>query len=486
MASPPRTSTVGVKNLRAKFEAASARPIALTPEQFFKAQKDAAEREAQAIILARKKAAAFNLAMRQLEISSAHASKPTPSGPLSPTNSTVAATTAPSSTTMMTTNTSPIVDESETRTKLRKEARRLSQVLRTMDEQKEEQRPVLKQQERRATHLLLASMASELEEEMKREQLLDAINEDTSTDDLAASNATAVAAAAAAHQEEAEKKQAMILQEAKVAEEARRQAVEDDERLQIELAKEKARIEKEETAMIHHHQQQQQQQKEEEYQKDRQILQTYLHENYPEKAFQVDQLLQQFAGNLDVLYEELGKGQKFKEVPPSPSGMASLSQLEDDYDDQRTSTSQLGSSTVHTMRDDETVLSPSQMRNEKSFLKPGIDLRTVVTKFYSIYASSKLKDIDDILRHFDQRESDLFRTLEVKYDVTFATDGTCVPNNGDKLGEPFMEASQQPAASHTSKFAVDVQSRTLKDKLAKQGQPLETVNVVMSSGSAMM
>jgi hypothetical protein len=42
------------------------------------------------------------------------------------------------------------------------------------------------------------------------------------------------------------------------------------------------------------------------------VLTSYLKENYPEKLGEVESLLKTFAGNLDVLFEELGKDQKFK------------------------------------------------------------------------------------------------------------------------------------------------------------------------------
>lgn len=104
-----------------------------TPEQFLREQRETAEKEAAEILLARKKAAAFNMAVRQLEIQqSAAATPPTPTQELN-------------------------------RAKLRQEARRLSSVLRTIDATGEDKRPQQQEQERRATHLLLASMAEELE-----------------------------------------------------------------------------------------------------------------------------------------------------------------------------------------------------------------------------------------------------------------------------------------------------------------------------------
>jgi len=121
-------SSVGVKNLRAQFERSASARKALTPEQFLREQKEAAEREATAILLARKKAAAFNMAMRQLELKSAAETKMTP-------------------------------QQEEKRAKLRQEARRLSVALRTMDNTGEENRPEVQKQERRATHLLLGELS---------------------------------------------------------------------------------------------------------------------------------------------------------------------------------------------------------------------------------------------------------------------------------------------------------------------------------------
>lgn len=174
---------------------------------------------------------------------------------------------------------------------------------------------------------------------------------------------------------------------------------------------------------------------------------------------------------------------------------------ETDEDDDGPKRRSGAATTVHTYKDDETVSpgvrqkgggapqTPTPSHNEKSFLHAGVDLRAVIMSFYSIYAPSKLKDIEDILKHFDSREADLFRTLEVKYDVTFARDGTCVPNNGDKVGEAFLSntpPSSSPQPEYNSKFAVDHQARQLKDKLAKQGQSADKVQAVLSSGSGMM
>ena len=336
-------------------------------------------------------------------------------------------------------------------------------------------------------------MTLELEEEVKKDEL-DAIREEEDAREKAAA-----AVEIARQDEEIARKHKEVQMAHQMAELARKQVEEDerqqkeeDERRQMQEEERRKREEAEERAK-------RQSAKLLLEEKDRQILTAYLRENYPEKLGDVELLLKQFAGNLDVLFEELGKDQKFKESEPAVTVSSPTNTTTPQVSQQQTrsTTSDGGadeSMTVHSFRDDETVsparsssLATSSPRNEKSFLKPGVDLRSVITSFYSIYAASKLRDIDDILRHFDNREADLFRTLEVKYDVTFATDGTCTANNGDKVGEPFMEASSHGApAGSSSKFAVDVQSRTLKDKLSKQGQPIESVNVVLSSGSAMM
>lgn len=437
-----------VKNLRAQFEqrAQSSRKI-VSPEIFFKEQRDAAEREAQALLLARKKAAAFNMAMRQHELQMAlKEHEPTPA-------------------------------QEEQRAKLRREARKLSVALRTMDEVSEDRRPVLQQQERRATNLLLASMAEEFEQEMKKDEL-DAIREEEEARERAAANAER-----AKQEEELEKKRKDVEMAHEMAERARKQLEEDEKqrreqekREEEERRKKQAELEALEKLRAAEIQE-----------RDRVVLTTYLHENYPEKLSEVEVLLAKFAGNLDVLFEELGKDQKFKEEDDDDDdGDLADDEADEDYSRKHKSMASTGATTVHTFRDDETV-SPGK-RNEKSFLKPGVDLRSVITSFYQIYAASKLKDIDDILRHFENRESDLFRTLEVKYDVTFAPDGTCTPNNGDRVGEPFMDAAsqQQQPPSSTSKFAVDLQARQLKEKLSKQGQSAETVQAVLSSGSEIM
>jgi hypothetical protein len=82
------------------------------------------------LLLARKKAAAFNMAMRQLELKQeVLLQQKTP-------------------------------QQEEQRAKLRKDARKLSVALRSIDEVADDKRPVLQQQERRATHLLLGKFAS--------------------------------------------------------------------------------------------------------------------------------------------------------------------------------------------------------------------------------------------------------------------------------------------------------------------------------------
>jgi len=176
-----------------------------------------------------------------------------------------------------------------------------------------------------------------------------------------------------------------------------------------------------------------------------------LQENYPEKIDEVESLLKDFSGNLDVLFEELAKDQKFKEAETIPTPIEKLKPLD------------AGS---------------AKLRNEKSFLQMGTDLKEVVVRFYSIYAASKLDDIDDILRHFENREIDLFRTLEVKYDVTFNSDGSCVPNDAS-LVEPYNEQAEE------SKFAVNIQELQLKERLKKQGV-IDTKNIDLSSSSKMM
>ena len=136
------------------------------------------------------------------------------------------------------------------------------------------------------------------------------------------------------------------------------------------------------------------QQKAKAEEKDRQILTAYLKENYPEKIDQVEVLLRDFHGNLDVLFEELAKDQRFKQETKEKK-------------EETGGGKNFG----------------NRSSGDKDFLLPGLDLREIIVKFYEIFAPSKLKDLDDILKHFAGRESDLFRTLEVKYDVTFTNDG---------------------------------------------------------------
>ena len=72
-----------------------------------------------------------------------------------------------------------------------------------------------------------------------------------------------------------------------------------------------------------------------------------------------------------------------------------------------------------------------------------MDKKEIVASFYSIYVPEKISDLDDILKHFENRETDLFRTLEVKYDVKFSTTGMCVPNGADKIGEVFTSTGKR-------------------------------------------
>jgi hypothetical protein len=107
-----------VKSLRAQFEQkvqnGSTRSL-LTPEQFLKEQKLLAEKQIQEMILARKKAATFNMAMRHLELKQAAA----------------AAAAAASSSSTSKTSTAPLQQTDDaTRQKLRKEARKLSIAMR--------------------------------------------------------------------------------------------------------------------------------------------------------------------------------------------------------------------------------------------------------------------------------------------------------------------------------------------------------------------
>ena len=63
--SPPKVSNIGVKNLRSMFEK---NKTAVTPEQYLKSQKLQAEKDAREIMLAKQKAATFNMALRQVEL----------------------------------------------------------------------------------------------------------------------------------------------------------------------------------------------------------------------------------------------------------------------------------------------------------------------------------------------------------------------------------------------------------------------------------
>jgi len=461
----PETQTgVDIKSIRSRFEKAG--NVRQTPESFLMQQKLAAEQEAAAVLLARKKAAAFNMAMRQHELAAS-------------VQKTIAKMPK---------------EDKDTREKLRQEARRVSHVLRNIDDSPSQSRPMADGQQRRATQLVLASMAEELEQELKREEELAKQREKEARQaELAAKEAEAKLEAqrqaleqariAARAREEAE---AAAMASLKAKEEALREEerIVSEERAAAEAAKRaeseaaaaaKAAAKRVEDERLEAHKaavatapvsaETYKPPPKADNSKDRAILTSYLRENYPEKLDQVDALLEQFSGNLDVLFEELAKDQKFDEADDIGDATDAATFKEED----------VAASAVPT----------ATLVGSKSFLKPGVDLRLVVASFYQIYAPSKINDVDDILKHFADRESDLFRTLEVKYDVEFSRDGSCRPLDADKVGEPFLEASQS-FRQESSKFAVDVGAATLKERLKKQGASPEKLSAVMSSGSGMM
>lgn len=164
-------------------------------------------------------------------------------------------------------------------------------------------------------------------------------------------------------------------------------------------------------------------------------------------------------------------------------------------------------------------------------LDKGVELRQVIHSFYSVYAPEKLDGVASVIEHFRGRERDLFATLELKYDVSFSPDGSARPNHvtvpgmargngsmsssrsrlgskssttrksssssqksrsskkggGDDESEsglslPFVEA----APVVTSKFAVDVQSRVLGDRMKAKGQSADKVKAIVDSSGPMM
>jgi hypothetical protein len=166
-------------------------------------------------------------------------------------------------------------------------------------------------------------------------------------------------------------------------------------------------------------------------------------------------------------------------------------------------------------------------------LDKGVELRQVIHSFYSVYSPEKLDGVDSVLEHFKGRERDLFATLELKYDVSFSADGSARPNHvtvpgiargksrssssrSSRMGSksstrkasssshksrssttskggaddesiggvslPFVEA----APVVTSKFAVDVQSRVLGDRMKAKGQSEDKVKAIMDSSGPMM
>lgn len=428
-----------MSSLRAKFER---KTRAQTPAEFLAAQKLLAEKEAAEILLARKKAATFNMALRQMELAK-HADV---------SNKTTA--------------------QKAEREQLRAQARRVSTVLRKLDETPT--RPAEDVVQRRATTMMMADMASELEREMRQEEERAKQEEREAqkrTQDAERDRAEAIEAARrateAAELARLAREEADRVQRGEAEERERREREAAEREAEAEVARQKnaelaAQLEAEE--------------------KDRQVLTSYLRENYPEKLADVEPLLKQFKGNLDVLFDELARGQKFREsVDKGRGGRAGRASDAD-------SLIVDGGAAAAVAAAKPASTETAKTTGGKKFLDEGVDCREVITRFYQVFAASKLSDIDDILKHFDNREADLFRTLEVKYDVTFSTDGKCNPNDGDKVGgAPFMEGIDGLVqAPPSSKFAVDVQQFTLKEKLAKQGQSSDKIAAVLSSGSAMM
>lgn len=432
--------TKSVKDLRANFEKKGGGAV-LTPEQFMKEKKQMAEREYAAIMLARKKAAAYNMAIRQVELQQRKQSMLPP----------LAVVTAPE-----------VVPQEN----VRRAARRVSVSLNEapLKQQQQQQdvplpaaptfsttpshRPSATIQQRRGTSLLLAAMCEELEVEMKQEELTAIKEEEEARQRL--ESAVEFAAKENANEDlrlaQEEKLRAIEIQELarKEAEAARAEQA----ALETEAALQELTLKAEASNAAEA--------------KDRQVLLAFLNENHPEKIGEIDNLLAQFKGNLEVLFEELGKAQVFEEKPDN------------------------GKSLIQ----EEVKATPTKQKNSKDFLNDGVDLRVVICSFYTVYAKSKLPEIDGILAHFANREADLFRTLEVKYDVTFSPDGTCVPNataGGDFYSSlDAMGSGGGSQRGGTSKFAVDVQSRQLKERLSKQGQSAESVNQVLANGSGMM
>lgn len=224
--------------------------------------------------------------------------------------------------------------------------------------------------------------------------------------------------------------------------------------------------------------------------KDRTVLTAYLRENYPEKIGEVDTLLKDFAGNLDVLFAELSKDQKFEESPERKGGeeVGTKTSTTANNNNKKASVVAVSGSSPTSQRDYSVSLDAmGARRGEKSFLAPGVDLREVVVRFYGIFAPSKLRDIDDILKHFDNREADLFRTLEVKYDVTFTADGMCTPNDAalvERDGSRSMSVSAGGGVG--SKFAVSQADIALKERLKLQGVDKAKIDTALSGGSGMM
>lgn len=460
-----------VKSLREKFERvnkATAKPM--TPTEFAEAQKRSAEAEARAIVDSRRKAATYNMTVRALQIKSAYQSSSSSSNQnlvwtvdSSSSSGTSNKFTKRENATVKFADDVKDVDKSELRARARKYSVSLVKAAESSDnaEVASKAAEILEEKERQATQAILETISMTADEEA--EKIKKAEQE----------------AKQKAEQEERERIEKELKEKAEqeAKEKAEQEAKDKAEQEARELAEQEAkRIAEEE-------------------EHDRQTLTVYLKENYPDRLGDVEALIKEYHGHLDILFEELAKA-KLEAEAAKAQKEAEESQARSIHDDHVEHLSN-DSAVDQTLKNDLQFIQseapkiataasappptndpkPKSPRDKKKFLDDDVSLEDLLKHFYTVFAPTKVNDVPSVMKHFENRESDLIHTLEVKYNVTFMSDGSCTPNDAAVTGEPFIVGS---------KFAVDVQKVTLRERLKQAGAPPEKVKEVLSSTSEMM
>lgn len=488
-----------VKRLREMFErgwnrngaTSTAKP--LTPSEFADAQKKAAEAEAKAVLDARRKAATYNMTVRALQIKMNSSSKPSstlptiPSSPTSASSGTESKSFASpsnkssSSNNNSTTNGVKVGNEESAATgasggvatnkvssngtngngrasasasvtggsqqardaaassvqgdefgtitplpntaydkkkmEIREKARKYSIAL--TEEVKNGQTKaseIMQQKERRATQILLKSITADVEKEIAEEM-----------------------------QAEKEKFERERAEKAKELEEAEKKKALENAKLAEKEEMEKRKKKEEEDAAAHAAALA-------EEENNRVVLTSFLKENHPDRLGEVDMLLKEYKGHLDILFEELAKAevQKSQKESSQASTTSTTSSSDEQYVvpsdvDQKTKEdlkfllkASEASSASSATKASSSSGSTTPKKTPQKFLDDHVSLGDMLTQFYTVYAPIKIKDIPTVLKHFEGREKDLIHTLEIKYNVTFMPDGTCTPNDATTIGEIFL------------------------------------------------